>query len=230
MDLKHSLLCWLLDKHRARYLKSKKLDTYTIAKDDRFWDLHLKLLRDGICIQTLRERYNLWSLAHATARLGGAVAEVGVYRGGSAKLFCEAGCNPLYLFDTFEGMPDTNASTDGVFTKGCFADTSAEEVRKYLSAYHGVHLYKGFFPESVKNQEPENQKFRLVHLDVDIKQSTLACLEFFYPRMLRGGAIVSHDFGNAVAPGVKSAFDEFFADKPETVIPLWDTQCVVTKC
>jgi O-methyltransferase len=229
MGWKHSLICWLLANRRPRYLKIKKLQGHTVSQDDRFWDLHLKLMRDGLCIQTLYERYNLWSLCHATARLGGAVAEVGVFRGGSAKLLCESGANPLYLFDTFEGMPETNAATDGVFKAGCFSETSVEEVRKYLSSYPGVHLFPGFFPESVAGKEPENLQYRLVHLDVDIKESTLNCLRFFYPRMIRGGAIVSHDYGNIVAPGVKAAFDEFFADKPETVIPLWDTQCVVTK-
>jgi hypothetical protein len=41
--------------------------------------------------------------------------------------------------------------------------------------------------------------------------------------------LISHDYANLTAPGVKKAFAEFFDDKPETVIPLWDTQCVVTK-
>jgi hypothetical protein len=31
------------------------------------------------------------------------------------------------------------------------------------------------------------------------------------------------------APGVKMAFDEFFKDKPEPVLELWDTQCAIVK-
>jgi hypothetical protein len=172
----------------------------------------------------------LWTLAKAVARLGGAVAEVGVYRGGSARLFCESGCGvPLHLFDTFEGMPATNASTDGNFSAGDFADTSLEDVRRYLSPFPGVHFYKGLFPASARNTEAEALTYRLVHLDVDIRESTFSSLEFFYPRLIRGGVIVSHDYSQLTAPGVKSAFDDFFRDKPETVIRLWDSQCVVTK-
>jgi len=231
MGLKKSLMLWLLEKRRSTFFRWKKLNGVAIAADDRFWDVHLALLRDERCTQTLHERYNLWTLAQATARLGGAVAEVGVYRGGSAKLLCETGAGtPLYLFDTFAGMPTTNAATDGGFSAGDFADTSLDDVRSYLNRYSGVHFYKGFFPDSVHGQEPEKLAYRLVHLDVDIKESTLSCLKFFYPRMLQGGAIVSHDYGQLSAPGVKLAFDEFFADKPETVVRLWDTQCVVTKC
>ena len=47
--------------------------------------------------------------------------------------------------------------------------------------------------------------------------------------MVRGGLIVTHDYSDTTVPGVKRAFDEFFLDKPETVVPLWFTQAVVTK-
>jgi O-methyltransferase len=231
MSLKQSFTRWLLARRRPTFFKLKKLGGLAITADDRFWDVHLRLLQEQRCTQTLHERYNLWTLAKATARLGGALAEVGVYRGGSAKLLCETGCGtPLHLFDTFEGMPKTNANTDGGFSAGDFADTSLENVRAYLSGYSDLHFHKGFFPDSASGGEAENLQYRLVHLDVDIRESTFNSLKFFYPRMLRGGVIVSHDYGQLTAPGVKLAYDEFFADKPETVIPLWDTQCVVTKC
>ena len=68
-----------------------------------------------------------------------------------------------------------------------------------------------------------------MHLDVDLRRSTLDALAWFYPRLVRGGLLVTHDYGDATVPGVKQAFDEFFADKPETVIPLWFSQAVVTK-
>lgn len=57
-------------------------------------------------------------------------------------------------------------------------------------------------------------------------QSILDCLEFFYPRMSHGGIILSHDY---TFKGVKRAFDEFFKDKPEVVIKLFGSQCMVVK-
>ncbi len=42
-----------------------------------------------------------------TEKIKGELAEVGVYKGGSAKLICEAkGNSILHLFDTFEGLPN----------------------------------------------------------------------------------------------------------------------------
>ena len=73
------------------------------------------------------------------------------------------------------------------------------------------------------------QLIRFVHLDLDIYESTYKSLEFFYPRMVAGGIIVSHDYSNLTVPAVRRAFTEFFKDKREPVIPLWDTQCTVVK-
>ncbi|NLE39771.1 MAG: macrocin-O-methyltransferase, partial [Pirellulaceae bacterium] len=55
----------------------------------------------------------------------------------------------------------------------------------------------------------------------------LACLEYFYPRMIPGGIILSHDYD--ILAGVMKAFHEFFADKPESIIELPTTQCMVVR-
>ena len=58
-------------------------------------------------------------------------------------------------------------------------------------------------------------------------EGTLACLEYFYPRMIPSGIMLSHDYG--MLAGVEKAFEEFFADKPEEIIEQPTTQCVVIK-
>ena len=56
---------------------------------------------------------------------------------------------------------------------------------------------------------------------------TRACLEYFYPRMIPGGVMISHDYG--LLAGVEQAFHEFFADKPEEIIDQPTTQCMIIK-
>src|SRR6266446_3101953 len=52
------------------------------------------------------EAFLVYSVARAQAKRPGAFAEVGVYKGASAKLICAAkGDKTLHLFDTFEGLP-----------------------------------------------------------------------------------------------------------------------------
>lgn len=229
-SLRLRFISWLIERHPRAYFRWKKIGKHRLCEDREFLALHAAALRDGEGLQVLEERYNLWALTRATARLPGACAEVGVYRGGSAKFIAAAkGEAPLHLFDTFGGMPTVNPQTDGAFYEGQFDQTSLDLVRRYLAGYAGVEFHPGFFPQSAQPLEGQPLQFKFVHLDVDIRASTYAALEWFYPRMVRGGVIVTHDYGDKTVPGVKSAFDAFFADKPETVVPLWFTQAVVTK-
>ncbi len=170
------------------------------------------------------EAYMIHSAVKSTDKLPGDAAEVGVYRGGSAKVICRAkGDRNLHLFDTFEGLPH-DSEIDWFFSKGDYS-ANYEEVKKEFANEKNVHLYKGLFPGTAG---PISDKtFSFVHLDVDLYSSTLACLTFFYDRMDKGGIIISHDYG--YHEGVKKAFTEFFDDKPETVIRLAGSQCLVTK-
>lgn len=69
---------------------------------------------------------------------------------------------------------------------------------------------------------PEGTAFAMVHLDCDLYLPTKAALEFFYPKMVRGGLLILHDYDSGCWPGVTLAADEFFADKPEGLIRIPD--------
>jgi hypothetical protein len=175
------------------------------------------------------EAIQLFSLVRATAKLGGCMAEVGVYRGGSARLIREADTSrTLHLFDTFEGLPEPAAIDTkllwGRFRKGQFS-WSLEDVRNYLADCARVHFHPGLFPATGKAVKDE--KFSFVHSDVDLYSSTRGVLEFFYSRLLRGGILVSHDF--ATCRGVREAMEEFFKHRPESVIELPGDQAMVVK-
>lgn len=175
------------------------------------------------------EAIQLFSLVRATAKLGGCMAEVGVYRGGSARVIREADASrPLHLFDTFEGLPEP-APTDtklhwGRLRKGQFS-WSLKDVRDYLADCDKVYFHPGLFPAT--GAAVKDEKFSFVHSDVDLYASTRGVLEFFYPRLLRGGIIVSHEF--ATSRRVREAIDEFFKDLPEPVIELPGDQAMAVK-
>ena len=173
------------------------------------------------------ENYTLYSSLKATSSLPGDIAEVGVYKGGTAKLICEVkGEKNLYLFDTFEGLPKTNEN-DLFVKKGWLDDTSVESVKKFLNNYKNVHFLKGVFPQT--SEPVTDKKFSFVHLDTDLYQSTFDALTFFWPRMISGGRIISHDYNTTSMPGVKKAFFEFFKGSPEKLIEIADTQVMVIK-
>jgi hypothetical protein len=170
------------------------------------------------------EAYVVHSGVVATSKIRGDIAEVGVFRGGTARVICEAkGDRPLHLFDTFEGLPEPGAA-DSAFQKGQYA-CSLESVRAYLSPFPDVRFYKGYFPAT--GEAVKDRRFSFVHLDVDLYASTLQALEFFYPRMEPGAIVISHDYVEFA--GVRNAFDEFFERKPEPVVELSGNQCLAVK-
>jgi len=164
------------------------------------------------------------SLSKSQTMVPGDYAEVGVFKGATAKAICESKKKKhLHLFDTFEGLPRTSKNLDRRYKRRMFR-SNYDRVKKKLSKYKNVHLYKGLFPGT--GIPVEDKKFAFVHLDVDLYESTRDSLDFFYPRMSKGGILISHDYH---ADGVKKAFNEFFRGRPEKVIPLPVSQCMITK-
>ena len=179
-------------------------------------------------LQGINESYQLFITLKNTEKIDGDVAEVGVYTGGTARIIAEnKGNRKLYLFDAFdEGLPEPVFLHGGILFNTNQLNASFEKVQKYFENMPDVFIHKGIFPES--SRSIKDKKFSFVHLDVDLYKGTKDCLEFFYPRMNKGGVILSHDYGTLA--GVQQAFDEFFADKPEPLIEMSGSQVLVVKC
>ena len=181
---------------------------------------------------TLDRKYILYSsLKQALSTTAGDVAECGVYKGGTAYIMAEliktvAPERRLYLFDTFDGMPDTDRLRDR-HVGGEFNLTSLGAVRRYLSVFDNVDLVAGFIPDTLLPFE--DRRFSFVHIDLDIYQAILAASAFFFERVMPGGFILYDDYGFASCPGARRAVDEFYADKRLSPIVLPTGQCIVFK-
>jgi O-methyltransferase len=189
-----------------------KIKPYTVISPDR---LHV-----------------LYTLAVQASRLEGEFWECGVYRGGTAMMLANilepsasVPTEPrLRLFDTFEGMPQTDSARD-LHRAGDFADTSAESVHRRVGGERLAWVHKGFLPTTFRGLEQAVIAF--THIDVDIYQSMFDSCAFIYPRMARGGFMIFDDYGMPSCPGARQAVDEFFRDLPEQPLILPTGQAVV---
>jgi len=102
---------------------------------------------------------------------------------------------------------------------------SLRAVRAYLAGERNIALHPGEFPATTVGCEVLRVSF--VQLEVDLQASTLACLEFFYPRMLPGGIILTHDY--SWLAGVRAACDSFLAHRPESMIEMPTSQAMLVK-
>lgn len=136
--------------------------------------------------------------------LSGDVAEGGVFRGDFSKIINAAYPeSKLYLFDTFEGFDERDYENDikvrkvlelsGKQKYDHYANTSVELVLGKLPFPEKAVVRKGYFPETAGGVDGE---FVLVNLDFDLYAPIKAGLEFFYPKMKKGGVIMVHDYYN----------------------------------
>jgi len=124
------------------------------------------------------------------------------------KLFLEG--RKLHLFDTFEGMPILADSDPGGHKKGDFGDTSLDSVKELLADYNHVEYHPGFIPTTFDGVDGQ---FAFVHVDVDLFETSSACYEFFYPKMVKGGIMICDDYGfRKYETSARKAVDTFFAD------------------
>lgn len=164
----------------------------------------------------------LMNVVGACEKIDGDIAEAGVFRGGSAALILQASpSKQLHLFDTFEGLP----GSDGQFQAGDYR-AGVEQVRAALGPWdRRLSFHPGLFPASALGLE--GLHFAFVHLDLDLYASTIDALRWFWPRLNKGGMLLSHDY--PFSDGVVQAFHEFFGSRSETFLPLSGNQCVAVK-
>lgn len=143
----------------------------------------------------------------------GAVAELGVFKGEFARCInMEFPDRKLYLFDTFEGFAEKEADTEktngscGEAFVSAFKNVNLDAVINKMPYPDKIDIRQGFFPDTAKEI---NEKFAFVSLDVDFEDSTVKGLEYFYPRLLKGGYIFIHDYNYGYFDCIKKAVKRY---------------------
>ncbi len=203
-------LDWWKDSDFTKYLKLFGEDQG--MNSDRHWNLHqfLKLVDN----------------------VDGDTVECGCYKGASSYLVCQKNsmCSLSkmhYVFDSFEGLsrPD---SCDGEHWQVNDLKASEDSFHANMKDYEGHYrVLKGWIPD--RFAEVKDKRFSFVHIDVDLYQPTRDSIEFFYPRMVKGGLIICDDYGSSLCPGATSAVDAFMKDKKESIIMLASGAAVIIK-
>jgi O-methyltransferase len=197
--------------------KTAEITAYLIGlglpkeKINTYYSEHYDMMFGGYFHARIMALGNVSDMIHA-ANITGSVAEAGVYRGAFAKhinyFFSD---RELLLFDTFKGFSEnmlTKEKSNGgaAHIAGFHSDTSVDLVRAALPFPQKCRFYPGYFPASANGIE---DSFAFVNIDMDIYESTLEGLKFFYPRMAENGVIFVHDYFDRTWGGVKKAVDEY---------------------
>lgn len=87
---------------------------------------------------------------------------------------------------------------------------NVDEVFSNSSKFSNVSLIKGTFEKITPNFK---DKIAILHLDGDLYESYLTCLNNLYDNVIKNGVIIFDEYYSHKYPGARVAVDEFFTDK-----------------
>ena len=121
--------------------------------------------------------------------------------------------NDFYLIDSFEGLSEISKE-DLIKDSSLYQHKQGElkvdikEVEKNFNIFDNVNLVKGWVPKIFSILNDDN-KYRFVHLDMDLYKPTIDTLNYIYNKVIKGGIIITDDYVSPLFPGNKIAWDEF---------------------
>jgi hypothetical protein len=163
---------------------------------------------------------NLYRLLEKTLASGldGDVGECGVFKGGVSMMLAKlvqkmAPSKKVFMWDSFEGLPRPDESRDLSIYREGILKASLMDVSNLLRRHDVLDwacLSPGWFEESFERLKPD-QKFSFLHIDCDLYDSTMTCLNNLYHRLVPGGIMVFDDYFD-VSGGERLAVDEFLLE------------------
>lgn len=220
-------------KNTRRYLKA--------IKDQLVYGPVYKRYREFTMVQR-NDFIDCLSLTAAFRKIPGCVIECGVWRGGMMAGIAEV-MGPernYFLFDSFEGLPpakeiDGQSAIDWqkdvhspTYFDNCRAEMEWAEKAMKRSGVPDYKLVKGWFSDTVPAFELKEQ-IAVLHLDGDWYDSTMVCLEHFFPKLAKGGLIILDDY-YAWDGCSKALHDYLSANKlPEKIVRAYTSGCYLIK-
>src|SRR5262249_3701205 len=154
---------WLQLSAWSDKILPSRLHLVRLHREDASFQQLYREVRSRTLVDELR-CFMLVQFACSVRELEGNVAEVGVYRGGTAKLISRVfggSGKDVHLFDTFQGIPSTASSLDR-HRAWDFGDSSVDEVSSYLRDCPGIHIHPGLFPATARGLMED--QFCFVHV------------------------------------------------------------------
>jgi len=180
----------LYTTHNSNFIQDKKFDkAYKAGKATGSWR------NDDI---EWRAHVILWA-ANQAYQLEGDFVECGVNKGGFSRAIVEyldlqkAG-KSMFLFDTFQGFDASllSETEKEKYLKGHFYDDSYEFVKNVFKPFPTVNIIKGPVPNTL--QDVQIDKVAFLSIDMNCVYPEEAALDFFWPKLVKGGIIILDDF------------------------------------
>lgn len=129
------------------------------------------------------------------------------------------GDRKFYLVDTF-------GETEGSHPDRHYKKDIYDDVKDRFSIYPQIQLIRGLVPGCLA--KITSSKIAYLAIDMNSSEPELETLKYFYKKLVKGGIIYFDDYGWGY-PELRKVVDEFFSDKPETLLHFPSGNSIVVK-
>ncbi|MBW8849405.1 MAG: class I SAM-dependent methyltransferase [Xanthomonadales bacterium] len=172
----------------------------TTLTEDRVFMQAIEAARSRGSLLSDQKLGNLFLVLRYAMAADAPIFEFGSYRGGSAVFMASifkslARTSRVYAFDTFEGMPITDAVRD-LHSEGDFHDADLGGLREFIASHDlGDHLsvIQGRFDETLPDVLTGGVSPGVLHIDCDIYEPIKYVIRTCAPHMRDGGHIILDD-------------------------------------
>ena len=136
----------------------------------------------------------------------------------------------FHLYDAWDTMLQKQLVKNELSNIHTYNELNLNITKSNLHEYEKYIIYhQGYIPDSFKT-EPESPNFiSYLHIDLNAVNPTMDALEFFYPKLAKGGVILFDDYGWDVYIDTKLAIDNYFKDLPGMLFKLPTGQAIYFK-
>jgi hypothetical protein len=172
-----------------------------------------------------------WEIYKKIQNIPGEIVECGTFKGSSLIRFLtyreileSPYSRKVISFDAFGKFPPTDRPSDVKFIER-FEDASGVGISKgeldkslQRKQFQNYELVEGNVFDTIEPylEKANALKIALLHIDVDVYDATLFCLNKLFDKVVRGGVIVFDDYCGV--EGANKAIDEFLSAHPNYVI------------
>lgn len=137
------------------------------------------------------------------------------------------GKSTMHLYDAWMVMRKEGLRESELSHVGRYAELSIEKTKRNLAEFQDSTVYhQGYIPESFSKEPEPPAQIVYLHIDLNSAGPTLDTLDFFFPRLVRGGVILFDDYAWEGYEDTKDTVDTYFNDKPGIMMKLPTGQAI----
>lgn len=133
----------------------------------------------------------------------------------------------MHLYDSWGAMRKQELLHNEMSHVGNYSSLDINMVKKNLKEFDEQIIYHvGYIPDSLISEPKSPESIVYLHIDLNSAKPTLATLEFFFPKLFRGGIVLFDDYGQEEYKETKNVIDKFFSKKPGMLLKLPTSQAI----